>query len=169
MPGHSCATRFRARRCSCCPMCWVAPTGESPRCGSDSSRSTVSSIDVSGPRHHRATEGASRSRPPNRARAATRRFSGIALTRAPRSPDSPEHPRTGPRCVARRRHEQRPRTRHASRPPQSGFWARMTSVSPGQSQKVPSGDRNLSSSRTSSAKSSTRSPKRCGAEEDMDR
>jgi hypothetical protein len=45
----------------------------------------------------------------------------------------------------------------------------MTSVSPGQSQKAPVGDRAASSSRTSAAKASTRSPNRCGAEEDREK
>ena len=45
----------------------------------------------------------------------------------------------------------------------------MTSVSPGQSQNTPSGDRDASSSRTSPAKSSARSPNRCGAEEDIEK
>ena len=47
--------------------------------------------------------------------------------------------------------------------PQPGLRARITFVSPGQSQKTPSGDRDLSNCRTSPAKSSTRSPNRCGA------
>jgi hypothetical protein len=53
--------------------------------------------------------------------------------------------------------------------PQPGLRERITLVSPGQSQKMPSGDRDVSSSRTSLAKSSTRSPKRCGAEEDIEK
>jgi hypothetical protein len=53
--------------------------------------------------------------------------------------------------------------------PQLGLRASITSVSPGQSQKMPSGDRDLNSVRTSLAKSSTRSPNRCGAEEDMEK
>jgi hypothetical protein len=60
----------------------------------------------------------------------------------------------------------------ASRGPlysQPGLRARITSVSPGQSQKMPSGERDVSSSRTSLAKSSTRSPNRCGAEEEREK
>ena len=47
---------------------------------------------------------------------------------------------------------------------QRGLRASTTSVSPGQSQKTPSGERAASSSRTSRAKSSARSPNRCGAD-----
>ena len=46
------------------------------------------------------------------------------------------------------------------------FRARITSVSPGQSQNTPSGERAASNSRTSAAKSSARSPNRWGAEND---
>jgi hypothetical protein len=53
--------------------------------------------------------------------------------------------------------------------PQLVLRARITSVSPGQSQKMPSGDRDVSSSRTSLAKSSTRSPNRCGAEKEKEK
>ncbi len=51
----------------------------------------------------------------------------------------------------------------------AGLRAITTSVSPGQSQKIPSGERLASSARTSPAKSSRRSPNRCGAEDDMDK
>src|ERR1019366_2711021 len=52
---------------------------------------------------------------------------------------------------------------------QPGLRAIITSVSPGQSQKIPSAERLASSARTSPAKSSRRSPNRCGAEDERDR
>ena len=52
---------------------------------------------------------------------------------------------------------------------QPGLRATTTSVSPGQSQKMPSAERFASSARTSAAKSSRRSPNRCGAEDDRER
>jgi hypothetical protein len=52
---------------------------------------------------------------------------------------------------------------------QCGLRPTTTSVSPGQSQKTPSGDRFASRDRTSRAKSSRRSPKRCGADHDSER
>jgi hypothetical protein len=51
-------------------------------------------------------------------------------------------------------------------PVQSGLRAITTSVSPGQSQKILSAQRFASSARTSPAKSSRRSPNRCGAEDE---
>jgi hypothetical protein len=35
MPARSYGTRFRDRRCSCCPGCSVAPIRESPPCGNE--------------------------------------------------------------------------------------------------------------------------------------
>lgn len=52
---------------------------------------------------------------------------------------------------------------------QRSLRARINSVSPGQSQKTPWGDRDLSSSRTSLANSSTRSPNRCGADQEKEK
>jgi hypothetical protein len=52
---------------------------------------------------------------------------------------------------------------------QPGLRAITTSVSPGQSQKIPSAERFASSARTSLAKSSRRSPNRCGAEDERDK
>jgi hypothetical protein len=52
---------------------------------------------------------------------------------------------------------------------QPGLRAITTSVSPGQSQKIPSAERFASSARTSVAKSSRRSPNRCGAENEVDK
>ena len=54
-------------------------------------------------------------------------------------------------------------------PVQPGLRAIITSVSPGQSQKIPSAERLASSVRTSPAKSSRRSPNRCGAENERDK
>ena len=52
---------------------------------------------------------------------------------------------------------------------QPGLRAITTSVSPGQSQKIPSAERFASSARTSPAKSSRRSPNRCGAEDEREK
>ncbi len=52
---------------------------------------------------------------------------------------------------------------------QPGLRAITTSVSPGQSQKMPSAERFASSARTSPAKSSRRSPNRCGAEDEREK
>jgi hypothetical protein len=52
---------------------------------------------------------------------------------------------------------------------QPGLRADTTSVSPGQSQKMPLAERFASSARTSLAKSSRRSPNRCGAADDIER
>jgi transcriptional regulator with XRE-family HTH domain len=60
-------------------------------------------------------------------------------------------------------------TRRARSPVQDGLRAITTSVSPGQSQNIPSAERFASSARTSPVKSSRRSPNRCGAEDDRDR
>ena len=57
----------------------------------------------------------------------------------------------------------------ASAAPQRGLRAKTISVSPGQSQKSPSGDRDDSRARTSVANASARSPNRCGAAQDRDR
>ena len=54
-------------------------------------------------------------------------------------------------------------------PPYPGLRARRISVSPGQSQNKPLGERALRSARTSASNSSSRSPKRCGAEYDIER
>jgi hypothetical protein len=54
-------------------------------------------------------------------------------------------------------------------PVQPGLRASITSVSPGQSQKIPSAERLASRARTSLAKSSRRSPNRCGAEDERDK
>src|SRR5712692_6819030 len=53
-------------------------------------------------------------------------------------------------------------------PVQPGLRAIITSVSPGQSQKIPSAERLARSARTSPAKSSRRSPNRCGAEDERE-
>jgi len=52
---------------------------------------------------------------------------------------------------------------------QPGLRAITTSVSPGQSQKMPSADRFARSARTSPAKPPRRSPNRCGAEDERDK
>ena len=49
------------------------------------------------------------------------------------------------------------------------FRARITLVSPGQSQKTPSGDRARSSPRTSVANASARSPNRCGDDQEKEK
>src|SRR5215471_13361269 len=54
-------------------------------------------------------------------------------------------------------------------PVQPGLRAITTSVSPGQSQKIPSAERFASSSRTSPAKSSRRSPNRWGAADEREK
>jgi CubicO group peptidase (beta-lactamase class C family) len=54
-------------------------------------------------------------------------------------------------------------------PVQPGLRAIITAVSPGQSQKMPFAERFASSPRTSPAKSSRRSPNRCGAEDERDK
>jgi hypothetical protein len=88
----------------------------------------------------------------------------------PASADPPSATETGPQ----RRSPPRPTLpacKQAGAPAAAfgHFRARITLVSPGQSQKTPSGDRARSSPRTSVANASTRSPNRWGADQEKEK
>ncbi len=81
---------------------------------------------------------------------------GDTMPAMPPAPPRPRPPRPLPR----------PRARSRGQP---GLRAMTTSVSPGQSQNRPGGERSASSARTSAANWPARSPNRCGAEEEREK